>query len=249
MALILLGPPGSGKGTQAALLGEELALPHISTGAILRDRILVGDAFGKAVAERIDVGQFVPDDWINRILDERMAMADCRSGLILDGYPRTLPQAERLVEHVRNFDGKTIVVRLDARPETLVQRFSGRRQCSACGALFHLRYQPSLAGEVCDRPGCAGVLVERQDDRPEFVSGRLADFDRLTAPVMSYLEPRVTGIVHVDAGAGSPDEVLEQIFSGLEALPALSRSSVEPHESAGIVERHCGTLASSGGRD
>lgn len=225
LAVIVLGPPGSGKGTQAALLSEQLRLPHISTGAILRDRIRVGDAFGKAVAARIDVGQFVPDEWINRILDERVSMADCRAGMILDGYPRTVAQAERLLGRAERLLGRAetagrrmLVVRLEAQAETLVRRFAGRRQCSRCGALFHLQFQPSLAGGDCDRPGCAGVLVDRLDDRPEYVAGRLADFERLTAPVMDLLEREAAGVVRVDAGAGNPEEVLERIRQGLEVL-------------------------------
>jgi adenylate kinase len=249
LGLIVLGPPGSGKGTQAGLLSEELALPHISTGAILRDRILVGDGFGRAIAERIDVGQFVPDDWINSILDERLAMADCRSGIILDGYPRTLAQAERLLGQLHARHGVTLVVRLDAQVDMLVRRFAGRRQCSDCGTLFHLRYQPSLAGEICDRPGCAGLLVERPDDRPEYVAGRLADFERLTAPVMSYLEPRVAGLVRVDAGAGTPDEVLARILAGLESLLASpSMASRLDHRSA-TRWQDGEAVASPGGRD
>jgi adenylate kinase len=249
LGLIVLGPPGSGKGTQAGLLSEELTLPHISTGAILRDRILVGDAFGRAIAERIDVGQFVPDEWINRILDERLAMADCRPGIILDGYPRTLAQAERLVGQLQARHGVTLVIRLDAQAETLARRFAGRRQCSECGALFHLRYQPSLAGDCCDRPGCAGLLVERPDDRPEYVSGRLADFERLTAPVMSYLEPRVAGLTRVDAGAGSPDEVLARILAGLEFLLASPNAGSRQDNPSATRWRDGGALASPSGRD
>ncbi|MDZ7638119.1 MAG: nucleoside monophosphate kinase [Bryobacterales bacterium] len=224
-AVILLGPPGSGKGTQASLLSECLHFPHVSTGDILRDRILIGDDFGKAISSRIDFGQFVPDDWINRLLEERFALADCRHGVILDGYPRTLSQAERLCERIRNAGsreeesaGRIFVVRLDASLETLAARFAGRRQCSACGTLFHLRYQPSLAGARCDRPDCEGTLEERQDDRPEFVARRLTDFERLTAPVIAFLEARADGFVSVEAGNGSPEEILQRVLSGLRGI-------------------------------
>jgi adenylate kinase len=249
LAVIVLGPPGSGKGTQAALLSEQLRLPHISTGAILRDRIRVGDAFGKAVAARIDVGQFVPDEWINRILDERVSMADCRAGMILDGYPRTVAQAERLLGRAETAGRRMLVVRLEAQAEMLVRRFAGRRQCSQCGALFHLQFQPSLAGGDCDRPGCAGVLVDRLDDRPEYVAGRLADFERLTAPVMELLEREAAGMVRVDAGAGNPEEVLERIRQGLEVL--VEGSDPEGRAGARVATRWAEgeAVVSSGDRD
>lgn len=220
--IVVLGPPGSGKGTQASLLSERLGFPHVSTGDILRDRILIGDEFGKAIASRIDFGQFVPDDWIERMLEERVALADCRHGVILDGYPRTVSQAERFLERISwesgNPSKRVFVVRLHATSETLVERFAGRRQCSACGSLFHLRYQPSLAGEHCDRPGCMGILEERLDDRPEFLARRLADFETLTAPVMEYLEERVSGFVSVDAASGNPEDIAEEVLLGLGQL-------------------------------
>ncbi len=215
---MVLGPPGAGKGTQAGLLSERLGIPHVSTGAMLRDRILLGDDFGKAIAGRIDFGQFVPDSWVERMLEERVSLSDCRHGVILDGYPRTLPQAEGFLERMSGGDGlparRVFVVRLNATPETLAARFAGRRQCCICRSLFHLRYQPSLAGERCDRPGCAGVLEERLDDRPEFVARRLADFERLTAPVTSLLEKSAAAFVSVDAGDGSPETIVERVLSG-----------------------------------
>ncbi len=219
-AIVVLGPPGAGKGTQASLLSERLGIPHISTGDILRDRILLGDEFGRAIARRIDVGRFVPDAWIERMLEERLALSDCRPGVILDGFPRTLPQAERFVERCMAEGGSSpariFVVRLNATPEVLAARFSGRRQCSECGALFHLSYQPSLAGASCDRAGCSGHLEERPDDRPEFLARRLSDFETLTAPVAACLEERAAGLVSVDAGCGSPEEVLERVLAGLK---------------------------------
>lgn len=218
--IVVLGPPGAGKGTQAALLSERLGFPHVSTGAMLRDRILIGDELGRAIASRIDFGQFVPDEWIERILEDRVSLADCRHGVILDGYPRTLPQAEGFVERMSGGNGQppkeVFVVRLQATPETLVARFAGRRQCSMCGALFHLRYQPSLAGDACDRPDCLGTLERRLDDRPEFVAGRLADFETLTAPVTDFLQSRVGRMVSVDA-VGSPEEILECVLAEFHA--------------------------------
>lgn len=218
-AIIVLGPPGSGKGTQASLLSERLGYPHISTGDILRDRILLGDEFGLEIARRIDVGRFVPDAWIEQMLDERLALSDCRAGVILDGFPRTLPQAERFVRRATRDNGtlatRVVVVKLSATSEVLATRFSGRRQCSECGALFHVSYQPSLAGEFCDRAGCSGRLEERPDDRPEFLARRLKDFEMLTAPVAACLEKCATGLVTVDAGCGAPSEVLDEVLDAL----------------------------------
>lgn len=213
VSVIVLGPPGSGKGTQASLLSERLGLPHVSTGDMLRDRILVGDRFGREIAERIDVGRFVPDEWINHLIDDRLKLRDCRYGVILDGYPRTLSQAERFLEQAAVLRQTVVVGRLKASEEMLVERFAGRRQCSCCGSLFHLRYQPSLAGDQCDRPGCTGSLEQRTDDRPEYIARRLSDFEELTAPVIEFLESRVARFASVDAGSGRPEEVFEQILA------------------------------------
>lgn len=244
--IVVLGPPGSGKGTQASLLSERLGFPHVSTGDILRDRILIGDDFGKAIASRIDFGQFVPDEWIERMLEERVALADCRHGVILDGYPRTVSQAEHFFERMAGESGhlpkQVLVVRLNATSEILVERFAGRRQCSACGTLFHLRYQPSLADKQCDRPGCQGVLEERLDDRPEFLARRLADFETLTAPVTSYLKKRVTGFVSVNAVSGNPEDILDQVLSGLGRFAAPLYPRGIGIESKEIAERTMGKI-------
>ncbi|MCC7342392.1 MAG: nucleoside monophosphate kinase [Bryobacterales bacterium] len=242
-AIVVLGPPGVGKGTQSALLSERLGFPHVSTGDMLRDRILIGDELGKAIAGRIDIGQFVPDEWIERLLEERVSLPDCRHGVIFDGYPRTLAQAKRFLERLPGAIGhppkKVFVVRLHATPETLVARFSGRRQCSACGTLFHLRYQPSLAGDLCDRPHCSGTLEPRRDDRPEFVARRLADFEALTAPVTDFFQGRVGGVAWVDAGEGSPEAIQERVledfreFQRRDARAARSANGTRPGESVG----------------
>lgn len=249
--IVVLGPPGAGKGTQAGLLSERLGVPHVSTGDMLRDRILIGDDFGKAIAGRIDVGQFVPDSWVERMLEERVSLSDCRHGVILDGYPRTLAQAERFLERMSGLSGiparRVFVLRLNATPETLAARFAGRRQCSVCGSLFHLRYQPSLAGKHCDRPGCAGVLEERLDDRPEFVARRMADFERLTAPVTSLLEERAAAFVSVDAGDGSPEAILERALTGFREWRPRPGAGVAAGADGGEGKQGIGTHTATGG--
>jgi len=215
VAIVIFGPPGSGKGTQASLLGNRLSIPHISTGDMLCERILRGDAFGKRIAERIDVGQFVPDAWIDELLDERLSFADCRTGYILDGYPRTNAQAERFLADRTDADRRIYVVRLLAEARALARRFAGRRQCDRCGALFHLELQPSLAGNWCDRSGCEGQLIPRADDREEFLARRLKDYEDLTRPVLDLLVSRAGCMLSVDADDGSPAEIHERIWRGL----------------------------------
>ncbi|MCU0228052.1 MAG: nucleoside monophosphate kinase [Bryobacterales bacterium] len=226
--VLLFGPPGSGKGTQAGLLSRRLNLPHVSTGDILRDRILQGDALGKAIARQIDVGQFVPDEWINQLLDERLRLPDCRGGVILDGYPRTQSQAERVLDTAQVQGARVLMVLLLASARDLAERFVGRRQCSRCGALFHLDFQPSLAGNQCDRPFCSGDLVPRLDDREEFLAGRLADYQRLTAPAVELLTQRADLVVHVAASAGSPEHIHQEIWKALAAGGPLARESWSP---------------------
>lgn len=212
LAVVILGPPGSGKGTQAALLSNRLGMPHISTGDMLRERILRGDAFGRRIAERIDVGRFVPDAWIDELLDERLAFPDSRAGCILDGYPRTSAQAERFLGAGDYADRRLYLVRLLADAAALARRFAGRRQCERCGALFHLELQPSLAGEYCDRAGCQGMLAPRADDREEFLARRLEDYEGLTRPVLDLLGPRAERVLAVDADRGTPEEIHERIW-------------------------------------
>lgn len=213
--ILILGPPGSGKGTQAARLGERLILPHISTGDMLRERILRADDFGREIAARIDVGHFVPDEWINRLLDERLQFADCRNGFILDGYPRTFGQAERLVQRTTRQRCPMYVVRLLAEAGDLARRFAGRRQCDQCGALFHIEFQPSLAGAFCDRPDCEGRLLPRADDREEFLAGRLQDYEQITKPVIDFLAPHCERLAVVRASGGSPGEIHERLWQKL----------------------------------
>lgn len=213
--VVVFGPPGSGKGTQSALISQRLQLPHISTGDMLRDRILQGDSLGRQIAERIDHGRFVPDSWIDQILDERLVYPDCRIGCVLDGYPRTSAQAERFYGSGLYASRTLFVIRLKAEAGKLAERFSGRRQCDRCGALFHLEFQPSLAGDFCDRTDCNGRLAPRADDREEFLQRRLEDYAGLTRPVLELLFPHARLVVDVDAADGTPDEIHERIWAGL----------------------------------
>lgn len=219
-AIVLLGPPGSGKGTQAALLGARLNVPHISTGDMLRDRILRGDSLGRQIAERIDFGQFVPDAWINQILDERLGYTDCGKGFILDGYPRTPEQAMRFLENAVKRTWQVFVVKLQAEASELARRFAGRRQCCQCGTLFHVQFQPSLAGDRCDRPQCEGLLIPRADDREEFLARRLEDYETYTKPVLDLLGPQSRRVFTIDANAGSPTEIHERVWARFREKPS-----------------------------
>ena len=169
MKLILLGAPGAGKGTQAEILSRKLAIPAISTGNILRAAIKNGTEIGKMAQKFIDGGKLVPDDVIIGIVRERLADPDCANGFILDGFPRTIPQAEALENAGIDIDA---AVSIEVSDETIVERMSGRRVCRECGATYHVVTKPPRKEGVCDL--CGGELIIRADDTPETVKGRLA---------------------------------------------------------------------------
>lgn len=205
--LILLGPPGAGKGTQAARLAEELGVPHISTGAILRQAVFEKTPLGVKAQEIMDAGQLVSDDIMFEIIRERLSQPDSRKGYILDGYPRTLAQAEaldRLMSEEKDAPPVT-VVNVDLSPEELVRRIAGRRSCSNCGAIYNVHFKPPRREDVCDN--CGGALTQRSDDREETVRERIATYERQTRPVLDFYAARVT---RVD-GRGSPDAIFEKI--------------------------------------
>ena len=181
MNLIMLGAPGAGKGTQAAILNQKLGIPTISTGNILRAAIKDGTPTGLKAKQYMDNGQLVPDDVIIGIISERLQQDDCKNGFILDGVPRTIGQAEALEQAGIHFDA---VLDLEISDEEILQRMSGRRVCEKCGASYHLVAIPPKVSGVCDV--CGGALVQRADDAPETVRARLEVYHRETEPLKEF---------------------------------------------------------------
>lgn len=187
LRLILLGAPGAGKGTQAEIISESYGIPQISTGAILREEIASGTELGKRLKEIIEAGQLVPDSDVIEIVKGRLAQADCANGYILDGFPRTIPQAEALDVMLSENGGKIdMVLSIDVADEDIISRMSGRRVCPKCGASYHIVYNPPKTENVCDK--CGSELAIRPDDNPEVVADRLAVYHKKTAPLENYYE-------------------------------------------------------------
>ena len=181
MNLILLGAPGAGKGTQAEVISDALNIPQISTGNILREALKNGTEYGLKAKEAMDSGALVSDDIVIGILKDRIAADDCKKGFILDGFPRTVPQAEAL-----DAMGVTIdkVIEISVPDETIKQRVSGRRVCSGCGATYHVEFKPSKVEGKCDK--CGAETIIRKDDQPETVLERLDVYHKQTAPLKDY---------------------------------------------------------------
>ncbi len=205
MILILLGPPGAGKGTQAKLLSLEYRVPHISTGDMFRDHKARGTEIGKKVQAIIDAGGLVTDDVTNAMVKDRLSRPDVGEGFILDGYPRTVAQAEYL-DGLLHSMGRAIerVVSYEVAEEVLVERLSGRRSCPQCGAVYHVSENPPRRSGVCDRDGAG--LVQRDDDKPETVRRRLEEYWVKTEPLRRYYGER--GLISSIDGVGSPEGIL-----------------------------------------
>ena len=181
MKIIFLGAPGAGKGTQAEIVSERLGVPTISTGAIIREALKAGTEMGLKAKKFIEQGELVPDDVVIGIIKERLAKSDCDKGFILDGFPRTVPQAEALDEMGVKLD---VVLSLEVADEAIIERMSGRRVCSACGATYHVKYNPSTKGEICDK--CGANLTIRADDAADVVLSRLQVYHKTTEPLKEY---------------------------------------------------------------
>lgn len=183
MNLIFLGAPGAGKGTQAEVISEHLGIPTISTGNIIREALKNGTEMGLKAKSYMDEGKLVPDDIVIGIIKERLAKDDCKNGFILDGFPRTVPQAEALDQMGIVIDR---VVDIEVPDEKIMARLSGRRVCEVCGASYHLEYKPSKVEGVCDK--CGGKTVLRKDDHPDTVKERLRVYHEQTEPLKDYYE-------------------------------------------------------------
>ena len=205
MKMILLGPPGAGKGTQAEVLSRDLAIPTISTGNILRAAVKAGTPIGLKAKSFMDAGKLVPDEVIIGIIKERLSEADCQNGYILDGVPRTIAQAEALENVGIVFDH---VISLEIDDEAIVKRMDGRRVCTHCGTPFHIQTKPPKVDGICD--ACGGELIERDDDRAETVRHRLEVYHAETEPLKKFYDER-GALSRVPGDLGTVDEVAEAI--------------------------------------
>ncbi len=205
MILLLLGPPGAGKGTQAKLLSLDLQVPHISTGDMFREHKAKGTEIGKKVQAIMDAGGLVTDDVTNAMVKDRLSRPDVKGGFILDGYPRTTAQAEYLDKLLRSL-GQTIdrVLSYQVAEEMLVERLGGRRSCPKCGAVYHVSQNPPRVAGFCDRDGTG--LVQRDDDKPESVKKRLVEYETKTEPLKRYYRER--GNLAEIEGVGTPEGIL-----------------------------------------
>jgi adenylate kinase len=214
--LILLGPPGSGKGTQGERLQEDFRLPYYATGDILRAAVKEGTEVGQQAKEFMDRGDLVPDEVIIGVIAERLQQEEAADGFILDGFPRTVPQAEALDEKMKELRREmTAAVLIDVSEEEVVRRLGGRRTCEKNpGHIYHVEFDPPKEEGVCDIDG--GKLIVRDDDKPDVIKNRLVQYNEKTKPLIDYYEER--GILnHVD-GSDSPDEVEEHIHGILATL-------------------------------
>jgi adenylate kinase len=208
MRLVFLGPPGAGKGTQAERLSEERRIPHIATGDILRSAISRKTPVGLEAKSFMDAGKLVPDDVIIKIIRERLKEPDTKNGYILDGFPRTINQAEALSK-ILSADGQAIdrVLYFDLNEDELIKRIAGRRSCPSCQNVYHTAFHPPRQEGVCDH--CGKSLFQRKDDAPETVKERLAVYKRETAPLISHYQKQGR-LSTIDAG-GTMEEVLQRL--------------------------------------
>lgn len=215
MNLIMLGGPGAGKGTQAKMLIEKFQIPQISTGDILRAAVKEGTEMGKKAKECMDAGTLVPDAVVIGIIEDRLKQADCKKGFILDGFPRTVPQAEALDATLKKMGAKIDhVVSIDVDEEALVTRLTGRRTCKnqACGQMYHIKNAPSKKEGICDK--CGSETYLRDDDNETTVRSRLTTYNKATMPLKDYYAKQ--GLVRDIKGVGSINDIFEKIVAILK---------------------------------
>ncbi|MFZ8804777.1 MAG: adenylate kinase [Candidatus Calescibacterium sp.] len=209
MVVILFGPPGSGKGTQGKMIAEEIGIPHIATGDIMRQAISDGTELGLKVKEFVGKGLLVPDEIVIQIIEERLKKDDTKNGFILDGFPRTIPQAVALDELFQKINTQNYkVIWLDVPDEEIVKRISGRRTCKNCQAVYNIYFNPPKVDGICDV--CGGELFIREDDKEEKVKKRLEVFREQTLPLIDYYQKKRRKIIKV-SGVGNVDEIKERI--------------------------------------
>jgi adenylate kinase len=213
-ALIFLGAPGAGKGTQAREVAKRFGIPHISTGDILREAVRKRSPLGQAARAKMEAGELVPDEVVCGIVEERTKMPDCLAGFILDGFPRTVGQAEftdRMMGR-RNL-GKPLVLNIRVDHDVLLKRLTGRRTCTVCGEIYNVYFNPPKVEGICDKDG--GKLVQRADDNEETIRQRLVAYEKETRPLISYYARQ--GVLHDVDGNADPETVLKELTSFLES--------------------------------
>ena len=210
MKMILLGPPGAGKGTQAEVLSEHYGIPTISTGAMIRAEIRAESPLGLAAKKVIDEGQLISDDIILSMLQERIKADDCKNGFILDGVPRTIAQAEA----IKGFADIDAAVSIEVADEIIEQRLGGRRECPKCGATYHTIFNPTKEVDICDK--CGAALTVRPDDMPETIRKRLKVYHEQTEPLKAFYENE--GLLAKVDGTGSISEITEGIIKAAEEI-------------------------------
>lgn len=208
MKIIMLGAPGAGKGTQAKKIADLCKVPHISTGDIFRANIKQGTELGKKAKTYMDAGELVPDELVCDLVVDRIQQDDCTEGFILDGFPRTIPQAEALTNALNAIEQKMeYALNIDVPDENIIHRMAGRRACVGCGATYHVEFNPPKVQDVCDV--CGEALILRDDDKPETVMNRLNVYHEQTKPLIDYYEKQ--GIVHMIDGTQTMDQVFSDI--------------------------------------
>lgn len=213
MRLILLGPPGAGKGTQAANLIDNLKIPHISTGDIFRANIKNETELGKEVKGYLNEGKLVPDELTTRIVWDRLDQEDCKEGFLLDGFPRTLVQAEALKKGLEERGLKLDkVINIDVASDILVKRLAGRRVCKSCGASYHIDNNPTDKEGICDR--CQAEVIQRDDDKEETVKNRIGVYEKQTKPLIDYYTNE--GLIQSFDGTKNIDELSQEILDALK---------------------------------
>jgi adenylate kinase len=209
MRIVLLGPPGSGKGTQATRIAAKLGIPHIATGDLFRAQIAEETELGLLANEYIAHGNLVPDEVTNAMMRDRLMKPDAE-GFLLDGYPRTLDQAQALDEELSKlFKPLKGAYLIDVPDEDIVGRAVGRLLCNGCGEIYHLKFKPPSVAGICDK--CRGILSVRDDDTPSTIRHRLTVYHRITAPVLDFY--REKGILHKVDGVGTPDQIFERLLA------------------------------------
>ena len=210
MKIIMLGAPGAGKGTQAKMIAEKYGIPHISTGDIFRSNIKDGTELGMEAKKYMDQGLLVPDELTVKILLDRVARADCRNGYVLDGFPRTIPQAEVLDQALEKIgDQIDFAINVSVPDENIVKRMSGRRACVGCGATYHIEHIPPKKEGICDT--CGMELILREDDKPETVQNRLSVYHSQTQPLIDFYQKK--GILQTVDGTVDMKAVFDAIVA------------------------------------